>query len=191
VSETPETAPEPNVAGFSWPVPDGWQAETIPFPLEFAPELAHRGIEELRFMDGFFHPESPRHWSYALAWWLEDDPPSDEEGLARELATYFRGLCMAVDAGAHAFDPLRFAARLQAVDAGTSADGRNILMSEGEIATYDPFKTGRPITLHVRIRRLACQGAGHNVLLLAASPRPYDDPVWVDLDTQLSAFRCP
>jgi hypothetical protein len=177
------------VVGFSWVVPDGWQAETIPFPLPFAPELAHRGLEELRFMDGFFDPESPRHWSYAFAWWLED-LPSGETELASELATYFRGLCAAVDDGAHAFDPLRFAASLHAAGTATSADGRSFLKSEGEIATYDPFKTGRPITLHVRIRRLACDGSGHNVLLVAASPRPSDDPVWAELDAQLDAFRC-
>jgi hypothetical protein len=171
-------------------VPDGWQAETIPFPLEFAPELAHRGQEELRFMGGFVDPDSPRHWPYALAWWLEDEPPTNEAGLADEHAAYFRGLCTAVDGGAHAFDPLHFAARLRATGTGVSPSGNSFLRSEGEVATYDPFATGRPITLLVRIRRLACEAARHAVLLLAASPRPLGDPVWAELDAQLDAFRC-
>ena len=37
-----------------WAVPVGWKAETIPFPLGFAPGLAYRGVEELRFPPGFF-----------------------------------------------------------------------------------------------------------------------------------------
>lgn len=180
----------PRAPGFTWPVPDGWLAETIPFPIEFAPELAHRGLEEVRFMDGFFDPDSPRHWSYALAWWLEDDPPSDEAVLGRELAAYYRGLCAAADRGAHAFDPLRFAARFQAVGIRTSADGRSFLESEGEVATYDPFGTGLPITLRMRIRRFTCPASRHGVLLLAASLLPWGDPVWAELETQLDSFRC-
>jgi hypothetical protein len=31
------------IAALSWAVPQGWRTETIPFPLEFAPELKHRG----------------------------------------------------------------------------------------------------------------------------------------------------
>ena len=29
-------------------MPAGWKSETIPFPIEFAPLLLHRGVEELR-----------------------------------------------------------------------------------------------------------------------------------------------
>src|SRR5262245_33462421 len=36
-------------ASFQWPIPEGWQHETIPFPLEFAPDLPYQGVEELRF----------------------------------------------------------------------------------------------------------------------------------------------
>ena len=46
--ETTTAAPS-----FTWPVPDGWRSETIPFPLEFAPSIPHRGVEEIRFAPGF------------------------------------------------------------------------------------------------------------------------------------------
>ena len=39
---------------FSMPTPEGWRTETIPFPLEFAPELEYEGLEELRFAPGMF-----------------------------------------------------------------------------------------------------------------------------------------
>src|SRR5262249_14460971 len=28
---------------FTWPLPEGWKTETIPLPLEFAPDVRHTG----------------------------------------------------------------------------------------------------------------------------------------------------
>jgi hypothetical protein len=41
---------------FAWPAPPGWKSETIPFPLDFAPDIPHRGVEEVRFEPRFFDP---------------------------------------------------------------------------------------------------------------------------------------
>ncbi len=45
-------AEEVAVPSFFLPTPEGWQTETIPFPLEFAPEIKYEGLEELRFAPG-------------------------------------------------------------------------------------------------------------------------------------------
>src|SRR5689334_4549959 len=55
-----------------WELPAKWRAEVIPFPLEFAPALAHRGFEELRFPPGFFDPSAGDYWSYTFVWRSED-----------------------------------------------------------------------------------------------------------------------
>src|SRR5690348_7269453 len=64
----------PEIAGTSWPTPEGWRREVIPFPLDFAPEIGYRGVEELRFAPRFFDPAAPTYWSYAFAWLLEGAP---------------------------------------------------------------------------------------------------------------------
>ncbi|MBA3459003.1 MAG: hypothetical protein H0T46_03510, partial [Deltaproteobacteria bacterium] len=84
--------PQPTAAPATWPVPAGWKHELIPFPLEFAPTLAHRGVEELRFPPGFLDEASPNRWSYAFVWRLEDPAVLDAPKLAAELAAYLRGL---------------------------------------------------------------------------------------------------
>lgn len=76
----------------TWPVPEGWKEETIPFPLGFAPTIAHRGVEELRFPPGFLKQEDPHAWAYTFVWRLEDRAELDEAQLAGELTAYFRGL---------------------------------------------------------------------------------------------------
>ena len=58
---------------FHLPTPEGWRTETIPFPLEFAPELDYEGVEELRFAPGMFTEGAEDYWTYAFVWWLPSD----------------------------------------------------------------------------------------------------------------------
>jgi hypothetical protein len=163
-------------AGLAWTVPDGWRTETIPFPLDFAPSLKHRGFEELRFSPGMFKPEAPDFWSYAFVWWLSDEAPPSREVLERELEVYFRGLSNAVGKDKYAFDQSRFKATLR-------ADGT------GQIETYDAFKTAKPITLRVRIRSQRC--GANTALLVALSPADPAAAIWRQLDGLLAGFGCP
>ena len=44
--------PAAPVRQISMPAPEGWRSETIPFPLEFAPDLVYEGIEEIQIRSG-------------------------------------------------------------------------------------------------------------------------------------------
>jgi hypothetical protein len=166
-------APTPR---FDWAVPQGWRTETIPFPLEFAPELKHRGLEELRFSPGMFKPGAPDFWSYAFVWWLEDEQAPQPRLLESELAVYFRGLSEAVGKARYSFDPSRYKARL-------SDDG------SGQIETYDAFKTGKPITLNVRLQPRRC--GKNTALVVALSPAELKAPIWTTLNELTGRFHCP
>jgi hypothetical protein len=164
---------------FVWTVPAGWRSETIPFPLDFAPAVKHRGLEELRFSPGMFKPDAPDFWSYAFVWWLENEPAPQAEALERELALYFRGLSEAVGRGKYTFDTSRFKARLR-------QDGDSIA---GQIDTYDAFKTGKPITLNARFRAQSC--GKNTALLVELSPAATQAAIWKDLNELTARFRCP
>src|SRR5512138_1452561 len=88
-STPPPTPPKPTTP---WTIPAGWKSETIPFPLEFAPAITHRGVEELRFPPGMFDPAAPGYWSYTFVWRTDDEALIAAPVLAAELTTYFRGL---------------------------------------------------------------------------------------------------
>lgn len=139
-------APVPAAATASWAVPEGFRSETIPFPLEFAPALDHRGVEELRFAPGFFDPAAPGYWSYAFVWRVEDAAALDAAALARELEVYFRGLLVAVDAAAvqASREPIAVTAR---------PDGAALAITARVV---DTFKTKQPLTLVGKAERRAC-----------------------------------
>jgi hypothetical protein len=178
------SSPAP-AATFSWPVPDGWKHETIPFPLDFAPSLAFRGSEELRFPPGMWKPDAPDYWSYAFVWWLEGRPALDARTLEDALARYFAGLSDAVGGKKYRFDPAHFRASLAPAQAH---DGRAVL--RGEVNSYDAFVTGAPITLHAEIQIWDCAHAGRRVLLAALSPQPFGGAAWQELAARQQSFHC-
>jgi hypothetical protein len=130
----------------SWRIPDGFRSETIPFPLDFAPGLTHRGAEELRFAPGFFDAAAPGYWSYAFAWRTEDPAELDATGLGAELTAYFRGLIDAVDKDKQIADRDAIAVR------ATATGARFMLAAH----LYDAFRTRRPIDLAGWADRTAC-----------------------------------
>jgi hypothetical protein len=145
--------PEPVVkAKTAWRVPDGFRGETIPFPLDFAPSLSHRGAEELRFAPGFFDPAAPGYWSYAFAWRTDDAAALDAAALAGELTAYFRGLIDAVDTAKQITD--REAIVVTATPAG--GDGARFTLAAH---VFDAFKTQQPLDLTGWAARTPC-GAG-------------------------------
>jgi hypothetical protein len=133
-----------------WPVPAGWRSEVIPFPIDFAPTLAHRGVEELRFPPGFFDPASPARWSYAFVWRLEDPAELAPDALAAELTVYFQGLV-------HAVDP-----------SGTEPITVQVAPDMSiRVHLEDAFKTHAPIDLTGTAERRACGKGALWVIVLA------------------------
>ena len=172
---------------FTWPVPEGWKAETIPFPLDFAPDVHHTGVEELRFSPGFANPDAPDNWTYVFAWILEDDATFTETTLAEEMTAYFKGLSIAVGSKKFDFDPKHFAAHFQARTAASDPKAREYT---GTIETYDCFRTGKPITLHQLVRTIPCQGGIQRAVIVATSRLKDEDKISPGLRRLLDDFKC-
>ena len=172
---------------FAWPVPEGWKSETIPFPLDFAPDVHHTGVEELRFSPGFANPDAPDNWTYAFAWILDDAATFSEATLAQEPTAYFKGLSIAVGSKRFAFAPAHFAAHFHARPAASDSKVREYT---GTVKTYDCFRTGKPITLHLLVRTLPCPGGTRQAVLVAASRLEDDDKIWPGLRHLLDGFEC-
>lgn len=171
---TAPPAPAPTVT--SWRVPAGWKQETIPFPLGFAPSLAHRGVEELRFPPGFLDEASPNRWSYVFVWRLEDAATLDATQLGDELTTYFRGLLVAVDGDKKRIDPMQ-------VTANASVHGSGFALRAHVI---DTFKSAGPVDLVGTARRVACSRGAMWVVVLA----PEASPIRSDLEALGAEASC-
>ncbi len=172
-------------ASSPWETPAGWKTETIPFPLEFAPGLPYRGVEELRFPPGFFDKDAAWYFSYAFVWEIVAPGPASADALEGDLVAYFEGLAKAVGGAeqAEAISAQRFTAALE----GELATG-----ASGVIEAFDAFKARAPVTLHARATAVACATAGRVALVVVASPRTpsTDDAVWTELERLAATYRC-
>jgi hypothetical protein len=145
-ADLPEST-RPAPASQPWRVPEGFRGETIPFPLDFAPGLAHQGVEELRFAPGFFDPEAPGYWAYTFVWRTSDPAELDAAALAAELTTYFRGLIDAVDQAKAITDRAAIVAQAESVGPRFAVTAH----------VFDAFKTKQPLDLVGWAERRACR----------------------------------
>jgi hypothetical protein len=165
-------------ASFDWPVPEKWKHETIPFPLDFAPELPYRGTEELRFAPGFFDPNAPGYWSYAFVWFVDSGPAFDTASVSSALKQYFVGLTRAVaKESKKPFEP-------DLSKIGVHLDAQ----MNGTLTTVDAFTTHAPVLLTIKTTKGEC--GDHRYLLVAASPKPAGDPMWESLGSVASSYKC-
>ena len=164
-----------------WPVPAGWRSEVIPFPLEFAPSISHRGLEDLRFPPGMFDPSSPDYWSYTFTWHTDDAAELDAGALGGELTAYFAGLIAAVDTKDRiaAADRDRIAVRATPTDKGRFAITAHV---------YDAFKTAAAVDLEGTATRRAC-GTGALWTFVLARPATATRAKLDELAAQSSCVR--
>ena len=169
---------------FHMPQPDGWRTETIPFPLEFAPDLDYKGIEELRFAPGMFNAEAEDFGSYAFVWWLPEETQISAIRLEKDLKTYFRGLATAVAADRE-FDPGN-----PKHDVQIRRQSEEPEVYVGFVQTFDSFVTRDAAFLMLKGVVRHCTSSQRVAVLFTLSPQPESHPIWKDLDTIQDGFRC-
>lgn len=73
-------------------IPKGWDVERFPIPIEFAPKIPYRGVEDIRFTPGWANVKSDEYWAYAFLWYLDSFPKMDEKIIQENLKAYYTGL---------------------------------------------------------------------------------------------------
>jgi len=58
-------------APYSLELPKGWDIERFTIPIEFAPSIPYKGVEDIRFTPGWGKAETNDYWSYAFLWYLD------------------------------------------------------------------------------------------------------------------------
>lgn len=150
--------------------PRGWRYERIELPLQFAPDIAFEGYEELRFAPGMFDARAEDYWSYALALRLETQDALDAAFVQDFLERYYWGLTSAVAQGSGLeLSPEDFRVQVERVEEHY----------EARIDLVDAFVTGEPIELSLVLDTYVAPD--HTQLFGIASPAPREAGVWSDL----------
>jgi len=164
---------------------DGWGIERFPIPIDFAPEIAYKGVEDIRFTKGWGDIKNPEYWSYAFAWCLDGSPIITTDSIVRNLNLYYDGLIARNIAKRNIPAAMVFKTRttLKKV-APVGADNATF---EGTISMLD-YMGKKPMKLNVTVHLKKC--GTKTILFHQLSPQAASSSVWKNLQSLWTNFAC-
>ncbi|MHA4844698.1 hypothetical protein ACX0G7_11065 [Flavitalea antarctica] len=178
--------------GHNWQAPyslatDGWEIERFLIPIEFAPGIKYKGVEDVRFTKGWGDSTSNEYWSYAFLWYLDGKATINEQDIERNLAMYYDGLV-----GSNV-EPRKIPAALVTP---TKVSVRRIQTATGDVSTFSgtiwmiDYMQQKPIIMNCVVHHKFCDGQDKTFVFHEISPNPLTDAVWRSLDKLWSDFKC-
>jgi hypothetical protein len=169
---------------YTFPTPKDWNTEKIALPIDFAPAIPIKGMEELRFTPGWGDSKSSEYWSYAFLWFVDGQQHYKKDTLESYLTQYFNGLYIS-NLKNKTNAPANFTSVKMKKDKALITDQQTF---EGKLTTLN-FLTGKPITFYARIHVRNYPASGHTAVLYEISPKDYDNVVWDKLDGVVNGFQ--
>lgn len=168
----PQYAPEP----YNFPA-KGWNTEKSRFPLAFAPSINYKGIDDIRFLPGFYDASSPEFWSYCFLWYMDGNVTFTEQQLQKDLPAYYNGLAGSSTATTVSVKKIKPANGYEA-------------SFEATLTTTDVFTTHKPVTLRIAINIKPCAADGKTIAFFEVSPQQPGSQVWKKLDEVRDGVGC-
>ncbi len=163
--------------------PTTWRYEKIPFPLDFAPKIAYKGFEELRFAPGMFKPKKQDFFTYIFTFWVEGKV--HELRLIEDLHKYYEGLYKAVATSRK----LKADAKVKAtLKKDKKQPYKNVIFYQVQIDWVEPFVTSQQQKLHFKIYTGYDNKAKRGYIFPAASPQVTTHKIWQELDKLTTQF---
>jgi hypothetical protein len=162
------------------------------FPLGFAKDLEYKGHEDLRFAPGMFKAEAPDYFSYAFVMWIDGAMSFEPASLEKDLLKYYKGLCASVAKGKKLdLDLSKIKVQVTKQEQKGTLGGEDADFLHARIDWYDPFVTGKPLTLHLELWGRPADAGKRRCLFALASPREKTAPIWDALRKIQAGFTCP
>lgn len=185
------SAQETKFDGHKWQAPyfldtlKGGAIERFLIPIEFAPSIPYKGIEDIRFTAGWSKKESSEYWSYAFLWYLDGLQPLDAKTIEKNLAAYYTGLARTnIDKNKADSGKAKAKASIQQIP----YKGFDSQTFEGTVDLLD-FLSLQPIRLHFMIHVKYSDSLNKTFVFYEASPQAYTHDVWRTLDSLWFRFK--
>src|SRR5258708_9867792 len=167
--------------------PQGWGVERFLIPIEFAPSIPYKGIEDIRFTSVWGNAKSDEYWSYAFLWYLDEMPVTNEVTIQTNLNAYYTGLIgRNIERRKIPAEKL-FPVKTLVKEVGTEAGDSKTF--KGSINMLD-YMEQKPMALNCIVHVKSCAGQSNGFIFYEISPKPTGDKVWVSLELLWKSFDC-
>lgn len=164
--------------------PRSWEAEMIPFPLPFAPELDFSGVEDIRFAPGWSDSTSLDFWTYTFVWNVEMIGMMSTEKLDEIFSAYYNGLIPAVLQENEETEYLEEVGEA-VVEFEETEDGY-----QGAIEVFDSFFTKKRITLYIKVSEFFCIETERQLIRSDISLFFFAAPQWDEFEKVKITANC-
>jgi hypothetical protein len=174
-------------APYTLSFPKGWAVERFLIPIEFAPSIPYKGVEDIRFAPGWGIAESEEYWTYAFLWYLNEMPVTDEATIQTNLNAYYTGLI-----GRNI--EKRKIPREKLFPVNTIV--KEVKRQPGDFKTFRgtiqmlDYMQQKPITLNCVVHVKTCTGRPNGLIFHEISPKPTTDKIWASLELLWKNFDC-
>lgn len=164
---------------------DNWGIERFPIPIDFAPGIPYKGVEDIRFTKGWGDIKSPEYWSYAFVWCLDGSPVIKVDSIVRNLDLYYDGLIARNIVKRNIPAEMVFKTRTMLKQSAPA--GADLYTFRGTISMLD-YMGKKPMKLNLIVHLKKC--GNKTILFYQLSPQPDSSPVWKRLQTLWANFSC-
>lgn len=160
--------------------PKGWEVERFLIPIEFAPQILYKGVEDIRFAPSWGNVKSDEYWTYAFLWYLDDKVKTNVKIVEKNLKAYYTGLV-----GRNIVSRKIAADKLVPVktDKGDSKTFR------GTIYMLD-YMEQKSITLNCIVHVKFCTQQNKTFIFNEISPTAFNANIWQSLNNLWTDFNC-
>jgi len=174
-------------APYTLEFPKGWDVERFLIPIEFAPSIPYKGVEDIRFAPGWGNAKSDEYWTYAFLWYLDDKPEMTAKIVEDNLKAYYTGLI------GRNITPRKIPADkifpVKTEIKATKTTPGDISTFSGTIYMLD-YMEQKPITLNCTVHVKTCSEKNKTFIFNEISPKPYSDSIWTSLNQLWTNFGC-
>ncbi|TDO28815.1 hypothetical protein [Sediminibacterium goheungense] len=169
------------------PIPDKWTIERFEIPISFAPKIAYKGVEDIRFTPGWSKAESEEYWTYAFLWYLEGNPEINSGTISTNLNAYYTGL-IEVNTGNSRTEAEKNMT-VTTTFKKTTSELSDLATYTGTVVMMD-YMQRKPITLYSKVHIRKCAANNKTVVFHELSPKPFSHKNWKLLDQLWIDFSC-
>ncbi len=173
---------------FNWQSPHKWQGAVFDVPTWFAKDMLYTGREVIRFHDGFYDESSTGFWTYAFALLVAQTETPTTNALLEETKRYFVGLARGIGKKNIADYPAN-KIKVTAKSDWLLSKNSKYRSQNYFLESFDPFTTGKPIKLNVKITTWLCSDK-QRAIHYSISPHPMSNKIWKELDDEVVALKC-
>ena len=168
-------------------LPKDWGLERFLIPINFAPSIAYKGVEDIRFTPGWAKVKSDEYWAYAFLWYLDGSVKTNKKIIAENLKAYYTGLFNINT------DSVKRAS-VKIIPTTTSfkkvaTDNNDVRTFSGTIEMMDYLQL-KPIKLNCIAHLKNCADGNKTIIFYELSPQPFTHNVWSGLNQLWLDFRC-